>query len=179
MRIKYKSLLLNPGHSEPAPLYWGLFTAIVTIVTGLCFLQGNIVQRNFCFCKETWFNEIDRENKSLTSKLLSALSVCSCLCVSRLRLITHWSNRVRIWKHTMERNEPTVSSRTLHEQAHLKMDSGVEKSHKRMVLLCVCESSAFNYPLIKQGWQEGEQRGHFERGHFAKNLQPFQMHHTH
>ena len=36
--------------------------------------------------------------------------------------------------------------------------------------IAVCESSAFNYPLIKQGWQEGEESGHFAKISFATTL---------
>ena len=36
--------------------------------------------------------------------------------------------------------------------------------------IVVCESSAFNYPLIKQGWQEGEESGHFAKISFATTL---------
>ena len=39
--------------------------------------------------------------------------------------------------------------------------------------IVVCESSAFNYPLIKQGWQEGEESGHFAKISFATTLYSF------
>ena len=148
MRIKYKSLLLNPGHGEAAPLYWGLFTAIVTIVTGPDFLQGNTIQWN-------WRRKVSEQNISVSFQLLDPLS-CRCSKekgMSPLLLITHWSNRVGIWKQKMERNQTTISSVTFIPSGLRKAKRLTqEKSLEREGYCCVCESSAFNYPLIKQGW---------------------------
>ena len=87
---------------QPATLYWGLFTAIVTIVTGLLWLlQGNTNQLNR---KLIWSYFVSFD------ALLYDDCVCVCLFVGGF------------------------------------------------VFLCLRVDSAFNYGLIKQGWQEGLKR---------------------
>ena len=60
---------------QPATLYWGLFTAIVTIVTGLLwFLQGNTNQKHI----DKWFDQI-----LSVSTHYCVMIVCVCLFVCR------------------------------------------------------------------------------------------------
>ena len=91
---------------QPATLYWGLFTAIVTIVTGLLwFLQGNTNQQKR---KMIWSDVVSFYVVLCTLWLCVCVSVCLSLvfilsfCVwgSTLLLITGWSNRAgrRGWR---------------------------------------------------------------------------------
>ena len=134
--------------------------------SGLWFLQGNAIQRNW------------QRNKYIRAEQITVNSsqLYWVVCLSPFNYLL-----IRQGWH-LERNQTTVSSVTLYHLGqllwkHTFEDAPVEKSLGRAGYCCVCESSAFNYPLIKQGWQEGEGRGHFLR-QLCQNLQPFLMNHN-